>query len=642
MIGHFHTSSLILGRSGTGKTTCLVVKMVRRYLASKAVMDGTPVRQVSKKIMVLALSAAYHGQVLLTRSHFLADKLRAYTRRSIETLSPELRDPESSQHVEQVFSMITEETFENEDASTLRDHSFPLVCTWDQFLRLLENTMIAFVRQNFPKSDGPLHYRSKGLKTAEAHLREEDGRRCNALNDIEGYIRNLGAAIDLFKKVELFGDAVRLLATLGRLQEAAELCFEQKLYARASPLFAEAGLYAKAAGCHQILEQHSEAASMLYQGSLFDQLVSYLDDYHGNLTPETLGSYNVLWKVLLKRNEISPEYRSRAIGILESSDDQEKFFLEYGMDEELAILYASRLRYKDFFRLHSRKGHLERALDIAITKDLMQPIADDLESEVLSLLDFVWMGHLQKNSQQQPAAPLKLPPGFLTPNVILRAEQWEASNLVYSLEGSVARQRVASMMSTVPKTILCLRKILGATAITKTVTLDDLPFEMMQEAVKFAKDLTLGKGSDTLKTMFLLAGLWKPTNSMGNLTVLPWSPLRAALTDVSSIDPTKAVTQKVLDHLVSAILAFDEKARDLWKEKWPIHCFRFVTIGFCSRKQTGEECHHVHQPISTDDCSRKLDDLLQINSVFCDLAVLYYRRCMNEKFQVNYLGIKRF
>lgn len=46
-IRHFRTASLILGRSGTGKTTCLVFKLVGKYLASKAVVDEKPVRQVS-------------------------------------------------------------------------------------------------------------------------------------------------------------------------------------------------------------------------------------------------------------------------------------------------------------------------------------------------------------------------------------------------------------------------------------------------------------------------------------------------------------------------------------------------------------------------------------------------------------------
>ena len=49
VIGHYQTASLILGRSGTGKTTCLVIKLVRRYLASKAVVGEKPVQQVSSK-----------------------------------------------------------------------------------------------------------------------------------------------------------------------------------------------------------------------------------------------------------------------------------------------------------------------------------------------------------------------------------------------------------------------------------------------------------------------------------------------------------------------------------------------------------------------------------------------------------------
>ena len=47
VISHFQTPSLILGRSGTGKTTCLVFKMVGKYLTSKLVMEEIPVKQVS-------------------------------------------------------------------------------------------------------------------------------------------------------------------------------------------------------------------------------------------------------------------------------------------------------------------------------------------------------------------------------------------------------------------------------------------------------------------------------------------------------------------------------------------------------------------------------------------------------------------
>lgn len=46
-VRHFQTASLILGRSGTGKTTCLIFKMVGKFLASKSILDERPARQVS-------------------------------------------------------------------------------------------------------------------------------------------------------------------------------------------------------------------------------------------------------------------------------------------------------------------------------------------------------------------------------------------------------------------------------------------------------------------------------------------------------------------------------------------------------------------------------------------------------------------
>ena len=50
VIRHYRTASLILGRSGTGKTTCLVFKLLGKYLASRAVAGERPVRQVSSTL----------------------------------------------------------------------------------------------------------------------------------------------------------------------------------------------------------------------------------------------------------------------------------------------------------------------------------------------------------------------------------------------------------------------------------------------------------------------------------------------------------------------------------------------------------------------------------------------------------------
>ena len=61
IISHFQSASLILGRSGTGKTTCLIFKMVGKYLASKVVTGETPVKQVSAQTIPCLMLAANKG-----------------------------------------------------------------------------------------------------------------------------------------------------------------------------------------------------------------------------------------------------------------------------------------------------------------------------------------------------------------------------------------------------------------------------------------------------------------------------------------------------------------------------------------------------------------------------------------------------
>lgn len=46
IIKHFSTSSLVLGRSGTGKTTCLLFKSLAKYKARQGSSDGKTIRQV--------------------------------------------------------------------------------------------------------------------------------------------------------------------------------------------------------------------------------------------------------------------------------------------------------------------------------------------------------------------------------------------------------------------------------------------------------------------------------------------------------------------------------------------------------------------------------------------------------------------
>ncbi|KAF8248699.1 P-loop containing nucleoside triphosphate hydrolase protein [Wilcoxina mikolae CBS 423.85] len=143
VINYIHSSTLIFGRSGTGKTTCLVQKLLRSYMFSRSVMGQTSVRQV-----------------LLTRSRFLAEKLRSHTKRLIESQLPNRKTPGQltlGQPDPLEYSLAADNVIFSKTLLTLTNDDFPLVCTFDQLLTLLENTVAYFTKQDssHPKSRLP-------------------------------------------------------------------------------------------------------------------------------------------------------------------------------------------------------------------------------------------------------------------------------------------------------------------------------------------------------------------------------------------------------------------------------------------------------------------------------------------------------
>ncbi|KAL8762219.1 MAG: hypothetical protein Q9184_001736 [Pyrenodesmia sp. 2 TL-2023] len=158
IICYWKSSSLILGRSGTGKTTCLLFKLIGKYLASKGVKGQPPIRQI-----------------LLTRSPELADKLRIYARNSIRALLPSaLEDAAPSDS--RAPMPVPQLDFSKATVLSLDDSYYPYVCTFEDFLRLLENTA-AVADGELPLAHVP-HKDGHGQKTARSLKHQEDMGRC--------------------------------------------------------------------------------------------------------------------------------------------------------------------------------------------------------------------------------------------------------------------------------------------------------------------------------------------------------------------------------------------------------------------------------------------------------------------------------
>ncbi|CUS14614.1 unnamed protein product, partial [Tuber aestivum] len=128
VVDHYLPPKFILGRSGTGKTTCLVYKLVGRYLLSRSEREE-PLRQV-----------------LLTKSKRLVEKLRANTRGLLEAKLGEKERPTAGNFAKDDFDDNTRKQF-----LSLTNADFPLVCTFDYLLRLIENSIRFENRKRYMK-----------------------------------------------------------------------------------------------------------------------------------------------------------------------------------------------------------------------------------------------------------------------------------------------------------------------------------------------------------------------------------------------------------------------------------------------------------------------------------------------------------
>ncbi|KAG8869862.1 hypothetical protein FRB98_002112, partial [Tulasnella sp. 332] len=127
---YYRSSCLVLGRSGTGKTTTMLFKMI-------ALERGA--EKESRKIR----------QIFVTQSRVLAGRVEEYFRKlslslrpASKTTEPTKCDAKASEKPEQQLLDLDDEAEDDERLpsrwSELQDHHFPLFLTIDQLYRLLE------------------------------------------------------------------------------------------------------------------------------------------------------------------------------------------------------------------------------------------------------------------------------------------------------------------------------------------------------------------------------------------------------------------------------------------------------------------------------------------------------------------------
>ncbi|CAE7234107.1 unnamed protein product [Rhizoctonia solani] len=132
---YYDSASFVLGRSGTGKTTCIVFKMLGIERMFEEGEEAKP------------------RQIFITQSPALAQKVQDYYSSLIRTYSQRSgRHTQATAGEEQILADLKDERMESfglpSRYSLLEDHHFPLFLSFDQFCTLLEEDYIAkFGRQ---------------------------------------------------------------------------------------------------------------------------------------------------------------------------------------------------------------------------------------------------------------------------------------------------------------------------------------------------------------------------------------------------------------------------------------------------------------------------------------------------------------
>uniref|UniRef100_A0A453CUI5 UvrD-like helicase ATP-binding domain-containing protein n=1 Tax=Aegilops tauschii subsp. strangulata TaxID=200361 RepID=A0A453CUI5_AEGTS len=176
MIIQFPLTSFILGRSGTGKTTVLTMKLIQKeqhsLLASQGLnLDGADLSGVDdKNIMPLKdIGESFVKQVFITVSPKLCSAIKSHISGLKKFGSGDVSDQPSILHMHDIFDDQEEFTEIPDNFSNLPHEHYPLTITYRKFLMMLDGTFrISFfdvIYGELKSSIDRWHSNSRALQT---------------------------------------------------------------------------------------------------------------------------------------------------------------------------------------------------------------------------------------------------------------------------------------------------------------------------------------------------------------------------------------------------------------------------------------------------------------------------------------------
>ena len=470
-------------------------------------------------------------------------------------------------------------------------------------------------------------------KKATAYLKESQGEELEGKNRTKDALNAWETALMLFQALESIQDIARVLARLGRTEEAAELLFGHELYEQAAVLFEKASNYVRASDAWHCSHHFDRAATSLRHGRLYSQMIVYLVENKGRLNSQESLQHQYVVKLFLKQQKIPENQRSLAIELLGSIDEQEAFVKKYDMMESLLELYEKQQAGLKHFKLLIQLDRLERALNVSSMLPCRGKTAMD-EDQLSRLTSTVWVDHINSGSSDHPTFSNEGKGNRYWQQAfeILRAWKYPDSQIqILSLENGL-----------VVKAFLCLYVTIHIEKVTSASKFDEIPFGILFQALEFVKTQSCEPYGVTGEAVLLLAGVSCGFDQPDRYSLRTWSPLRD-IPEIATyaISLPVAAMRWVLDQLSQAVLRVHELSRVLHRDKWPLRCSLYVVAGYCGLRHLSVGCQKLHENVTSPVYANILGDLLMVARTLCATTFLYVRGLMSESVSKSFPGARR-
>ena len=482
----------------------------------------------------------------------------------------------------------------------------------------------------------------EGEQRASAHIYEAQGLFDDNSGRKAQAILQWRTALQLFQRLKSLPDACRVYEHLEEWAEAASICVQLGEFGRAAGHFEAARLFDRAADCHTSVGHYEEAANALRAGDLTNELVAHIQAHAHQIAPTSLDRYSRYCLLLIKRGKLKPEAISQAVKLFGSFERQESVFKAFKLWGELENLYTKQGDMRKIFLLRSKLGRLSEAFDLLKGFQELPSYESDFVSTVLDVVHYRCAGAIISPTEvSKPNLNFTYKPlSKLASTVGPVLAQWTAA-----LRATDKKAPMSNVLAEVPqgvvKDFLSLHFLFRCNLISNALQATDLPFDAINMAIAMAKRATALRAGNHEPVVLLLAGVVNPGLADDEFAALPWSPLNPVSKTTNNEGLPQRAVSWFLRHFRIAIESFNQKAQYLWKRENPKRCINELTSETCRSKGPNGKCTLNHQRVSTEECQKRAQILLNVNVVFCEAMVLYVRRVMEDKFNSQILGIRR-